>query len=139
MSKTVKDGVNVAWYLVVFLLIQFAVNRAVVLATGVFQAATGHTAMNSAVHGGAIFSGLTLTLTFAISGVFTALLFTRLRWTPVARTYLLSRPWAVIAWTAVLALGLILPSEFLQEQLDVLMPKELEQALADALHEPTGF
>lgn len=139
MSKTVKDGVNVAWYLVVFLLIQFAVNTAVVLATGTFQAATGHTAMNSAVHGGAIFSGLTLTLTFAISGVFTALLFTRLRWTPVARTYLLSRPWAVIAWTAVLALGLILPSEFLQEQLDVLMPKELEQALTDALHEPTGF
>lgn len=139
MNKTEKDGLNVAWYLVVFLLIQLIVSTAVNLAVGVLQGVTGHTAMDSAGQGGTIFSGPTLTLIFAISGVLTALLFTRLRWTPVARTYLLSKPWAVIAWTVVLALGLILPSEFLQEQVDVQMPKALESALAEALHKPTGF
>ncbi len=139
MNKTVKDGLNVALYLIVFLLIQFAVNVAVSLTASTLQAVTGQTAMASAGHGATIINGLTLTLTFAISGALAALLFIRLRWTPVARTYLLSRPWAVIAWTVVLALGLIIPSEFLQEQVDVQMDKVLEQALADALHEPTGF
>ena len=139
MNKTEKDGLNVAWYLVVFLLIQLIVSTAVNLAVGVLQGVTGQTARDRAGPGGTIFSGPTLTLIFAISGVLTALLFTRLRWTPVARTYLLSKPWAVIAWTVVLALGLILPSEFLQEQVDVQMPKALESALAEALHKPTGF
>jgi len=44
-------------------------------------------------------------------------LFTLLRWSPVGRTYILSRPWSVFAWSAVAALGALLPSLLVQEHL----------------------
>lgn len=44
-------------------------------------------------------------------------LFTLLRWSPVSGRYLLSRPWGVVFWSVIAALGALLPSLFVQEHL----------------------
>lgn len=44
-------------------------------------------------------------------------LFTLARWSPVSRDYILSRPWSVLVWSAVAALGAVLPSLLIQEQM----------------------
>ena len=44
-------------------------------------------------------------------------LFVGLKWSPVARSYVRSRPWTVLCWCVVAALGTIIPSLYLQEQI----------------------
>ena len=44
-------------------------------------------------------------------------LFVWLKWSPVARSYVRSRPWAVLCWCVVASLGTIIPSLYLQEQI----------------------
>ena len=44
-------------------------------------------------------------------------LFVGLKWSPVARSYVRSRPWAVLCWCVVASLGTIIPSLYLQEQI----------------------
>lgn len=44
----------------------------------------------------------------------TVILFTALRWCPVSRDYIRSRPWATFFWTTLLALGTILPLSWLE-------------------------
>lgn len=41
-------------------------------------------------------------------------LFTLTKWSPVSRSYVLSRPWIVLGWSTVAAIGALLPSLFLQ-------------------------
>lgn len=70
-------------------------------------------------------------------------LFTLARWSPVSRSYVLSRPWVVMVWSAVAALGAVLPSlyvqgllpdwpEFIQEYVDAM------EALASQLMSTPG-
>lgn len=58
-----------------------------------------------------------LIVAMAISSVAVLIVYLGARFTVVSNTYLKSHPWIVFAWSAVAALGAILPSEWLQEQL----------------------
>ena len=51
--------------------------------------------------------------------------FTGLKWSPVSRSYVRSRPWTVLCWCVVAALGTIIPSLYLQEQIPA-MPDWME-------------
>jgi len=42
-------------------------------------------------------------------------LFTWARWSPVSRHWIMTRPWGVLAWSAVASLGVVIPSIFVQE------------------------
>ena len=43
--------------------------------------------------------------------------FLKWKWAEVSRNYIMTRPWATLAWSVVAALGAVVPSAFLQEQM----------------------
>ena len=53
----------------------------------------------------------------ALFSLFTIALFTWARWSPVSRQWIMTRQWDVLVWSAVAALGIVIPSLFVQEQL----------------------
>ena len=55
-------------------------------------------------------------------------LFTWLKWTPVSREYIVSRPWIVLFWCIIAALGAVIPSSFLQELLPE-WPESIQQQI----------
>lgn len=72
-------------------------------------------------------------------------LFTLARWSPVSRSYALSRPWLVLAWSVVAAVGALFPSLFVQD----LLPEwpeaiqhyidEMEALAAQLMNTPGGY
>ena len=77
---------------------------------------------------------------FSISSI---ALFTLARWSPVSRSFVLSRPWLVLAWSVVAAIGALIPSLFVQGLLPE-WPEEIQhyidkmEALATQLMNTTG-
>ena len=72
-------------------------------------------------------------------------LFTLAKWSPVSRSYVLSRPWVVLGWSAVAAIGALLPSLFFQgllpewpEAIQKYIDKMEEQA-AQLMITPGGY
>lgn len=65
-------------------------------------------------------------------------LFLYLRWAVVSRSYVQSRPWAVFCWCALAAVGAIIPSTCLQEQMPEL-PNIVEQEFDMILRDRWGY
>lgn len=61
----------------------------------------------------------------ALIEVVLAALFLLLKWYPVSRDYVRSRPWATLLWTLTLAVGIILPLAWLESFLPEAMRKDL--------------
>lgn len=59
----------------------------------------------------------------ALFSILAIALFTIARWAPVSRSYVVTRPWGVVGWCVVAAIGATIPSLFVQE----LMPAWPEQ------------
>lgn len=81
-----------------------------------------------------------LLITVGVSNVILIALFLLLRWYTVSRTYIRSRPWVTLTWTALLALGSVIPSTWLEEQL----PKSwqlniLGEEMANMLRSTEGY
>lgn len=68
-----------------------------------------------------------------VCSAITLLLFVRLRWAVLSPTYLRGRHWSVFAWCAVAAIGSLIPSVWLQEQMPDLpdMMKETFKAIIE--------
>ena len=60
--------------------------------------------------------GLYLVITSLLFSIVTMLLFGWRRWTPVNGNYLKTRPWSVLFWAGMAALGFLLPSDWFQEK-----------------------
>lgn len=65
-------------------------------------------------------------------------LFMYLHWVEVSRSYVRSRPWGVLTWCAVAAVGAVIPSTCLQEQLPEL-PNLAEQQFDMILRNRWGY
>ena len=65
-------------------------------------------------------------------------LFLYFRWAEVSRSYVRSRPWGVLTWCAIAAMGAVIPSICLQEQLPEL-PNLAEQQLDMILRNRWGY
>ena len=78
-------------------------------------------------------------LSSVISSVLTLLVFVLLRWAPFSRDYVRSRPWTAMCWVVILALGTIIPSTWLGEQIPYDMPEELNAMLTDMMHNRWGY
>ena len=65
-------------------------------------------------------------------------LFFLMRWTQVSRSYVRSRPWAVLFWCALAAAGAVIPSTWLQEQMPEL-PNFAEQEFDMILKDRWGY
>lgn len=65
-------------------------------------------------------------------------LFLFLRWTEVSRSYIRSKPWAVLFWCCIAAVGAVVPSVWLQEQMPEL-PNIMEQQFDMILKDRWGY
>ena len=83
--------------------------------------------------------GWLLAVEMVVSSGLAIWLFLRLRWAPVSRDYLASKPWTALVWVALLTLGLLLPSQWLYEQLQVSMSEDYQRLFEGILKEPWGY
>ena len=136
--KYVRTFFEVLLYLFTFLAIQFVVSFIVTIASWLDvdnMARIFHQIME-----GKLLPDTTGTLiSSVVSSILTLAVFLWLKWSPFSRTYLQSRPWGVLVWVVVLALGTIVPSTWLGEQIPYEMPQEIEQMLSEMLHNRWGY
>ena len=138
MAKiSLKKGIlDVVLYIILFIVIQMVVMYA---GAGIWAAVkhVGYmaTVQDMATGGNAIL----LALTSVFSNVITLALFLRIKWTPVTRDYLLSKPWLQLLWVALFTLGAIIPLTFLYEQLGIEMDDSAERLFASLMKEPWGY
>lgn len=71
-------------------------------------------------------------------GMLTIMVFAGLKWSPLKRDYLLSRPWLVLFWCSIAAMGAVIPSMAFQEQLPEL-PNVVEQQLTAIMDTRGGY
>ena len=73
-----------------------------------------------------------------LTSVVSIAVFVKAGWAPVSRNYLLTRPWSVLFWSALAALGIVIPSVALQELLPEL-PNIVEQELSRIMNTRGGY
>ena len=95
---------NAIIYLIVFLAIQCGVTLGV---REIWRIATGSPDLTT----------MLLVVSMAAFSAVTIAVFLLARWCEVARSYVRSRPWGVLTWCVVAAVGAIVPSVWLQEQM----------------------
>lgn len=127
---TGRQILDIALFFIMFLLIQM-----VVIGGGVklYDMIKGAGSTNLLTNGN-LMVGLTLLNSVVVGAVFMAL-----RWSPFSRSYMQKRPWAVLIWTALLALGSIPLSDALGSLADVKMPADALQLLTTLVTHPWGW
>ncbi|MBQ8065392.1 MAG: CPBP family intramembrane metalloprotease [Prevotella sp.] len=73
-----------------------------------------------------------------LSNVLALALFLGLRWAEVSPNWLRTRPWMVLAWSVIAAVGLVIPSTWLQEQMPEL-PNLVEEQFGQVLSNRWGY
>jgi len=76
--------------------------------------------------------------TNVVSSILTLAVFLLAHWTEVSPRWLRSRQWSVLIWSVVAAIGFLLPSAWLQEQMPEL-PSLLEQQFEEILGNRWGY
>ena len=74
----------------------------------------------------------------ATTSIITLILFLWRKWTPVSKSYIQQKPWATLIWSAVAALGVVIPSVWLQEQMPAL-PDTAGETLQKIISTPGGY
>lgn len=103
-------------YLLVFILVQFLCTYAVVIPWGM----AGGKSMNEvllSLADGSLYTIPMLIVTSALTSIVTMAFFLGFRWCEVSRHYLRTRPWGVLFWASLIAIGAAIPSQWLMEQL----------------------
>ena len=83
-------------------------------------------------------SAMILVIAMTASSLAILALFLYFRWAEVSRSYVQSRPWAVLCWCAFAALGAVIPSTWLQEQMPEL-PNLMEEQFDMILKDRWGY
>lgn len=132
--KTKESPFWAVGYVLIFLAIQV---MAMTATTIVYSLVSGHPSGQL----NATWTIVSMVL-FSLSAI---ALFTLAKWSPVSRSYVLSRPWVVLGWSAVAAIGALFPSLFVQE----LLPEwpaaiqqyveEIEEQAAELMRTPGGY
>lgn len=129
-SSTGRQILDIALFFIMFLLIQMVVIGGGVKLYDMIKGA-GNTNL---LTNGNLMVGLTLLNSVVVGAVFMAL-----RWSPFSRSYMQKRPWAVLIWTALLALGSIPLADALSSLTNVKMPAEELQLLTTLVTHPWGW
>lgn len=74
-----------------------------------------------------------------LSSLVSIALFIKLKWSPISRTYLKSKPWAVLTWAGFLGLGAILPAQYIYERLQVEMAQNVAELFKGIMNETGGY
>lgn len=139
MNKTLHTTLDVISYIIVFVLIQTVLGLALGI-IGMWHNGTGWAAVWQAILKDGLHMTAKMTVAYmALSSLLTMLLFARMHWSPVSRVWLASHPWTTLAWVFMLALGTILPSEWVVEKFQLTMPDSTTQLFESIMKEPTGY
>lgn len=132
-----KKGVaDCLLFVIVFVVIQFFV----MLTASVIKLIWDHVNISQVM--GDLSSGndpALLAITSVFSSVITFMVFLKLGWTPITRTYLQSKPWFTLLWVALFAIGAIIPLELIYEHLGLEMDDNTSQLFEGLLKEPWGY
>ena len=126
MEKNNKLILNVLGYVVVFIFVQFVVSLVALY-------------IDDSIKYPASASALALTLSSMVSSVIVIALFSWRRWAPVSRNYLLQRPWGVVTWTVLAALGAILPLQWIYEQMNITIAEDMKQLFESIMGNRWGY
>ena len=74
----------------------------------------------------------------ATASIITLIIFLWRKWTPVGKSYIRQKPWATLIWSAVAALGVVIPSVWLQEQMPAL-PDTVGETFQKIISIPGGY
>lgn len=139
MNKTLRVALDVISYIIVFFLIQTVIGLGFGI-VGMWNDGQSLAAVWQALLKGGLHMTTKMTVAYmALSSLLTLLLFARLRWSPVSRVWLASHPWTTLAWVFMLALGTILPSEWVVEKFQLTMPDTTAQLFESVMREPMGY
>ena len=123
-------------YLIIFIVVQIIMMYAGV---GIWAGIKGEgyqaTLQSVSTGGNAILTALVQ----VFSSVITLIIFLKTKWTPLTRSYLLSKPWGTLLWVALFSLGTIIPLSFLYEQLGIEMDENTQQIFTSLMKEPWGY
>ena len=139
MKPIVKQSLNVLFYVVIFFLLQIVTMQLATWGYYIQQGSGVSEAFAQLTRHGPLLKGPVVLAATVLSSVLTIVLFLQLRWTPVGRDYLRSRPWSALVWTGVATFGTIIPSIWLNEQLSLDMPEHVERLLVDIMRQPLGY
>uniref|UniRef100_A0AB33IXV8 Type II CAAX endopeptidase family protein n=1 Tax=Prevotella sp. GTC17253 TaxID=3236793 RepID=A0AB33IXV8_9BACT len=138
MNKTLKTILDVAWYLIVFILLQLFVQFATE-AIDMGTSGKSATEIMTALQHGWLPSAMNVIVATVISSLLTIAIFYWRRWTPCSRSYIATRPWLTLVWVAVATMGTLIPSIWMQEVLEMDMPDYLERMFIGIMSEPLGY
>ena len=79
-----------------------------------------------------------LITTTGVIGLLTIIIFLWTRYAEVSPTWLRTRPWTVLSWSVIAALGALIPSAWIQEQMPEL-PNIAEQEFGTIMGTPWGY
>ena len=80
-----------------------------------------------------------IVMSYLLSSITIILLFIKKEWSPISRSYLRSKPWGVLFWTAMLASGLILPAQFIYEKVQITVSEDMVQLFSGIMKQPLGY
>lgn len=132
----IRDILYVVLFAALFFVIQFAVEAGGALIFGLDKGLSVTDVLLGMASGK---YSKVLTATVVLSSLITIALYGKLKWSPVSRSYLKSKPWFVIFWVVFLALGTILPLEWIYEHIQLTMPEQTTQLFEGIMKEPWGY
>ena len=138
MGKTVRNIINIIWYLFVFAFIQIICWLAIWVTWSFIQGNDIESVLKN-IRGAILDNEYALITNTIVCSLLTVCLFFIQDWTPFKRTYLQSRPWTTLFWVGLMVFGTIIPSIWLDEQLGVELSESAEQMLTKMMGNPLGY
>lgn len=139
MNRIMRNILDLIFYLVVFALIQYVSLLALNAASCWLNGGSWSEFSHNAYHGSFNMSGKILVSMSILSSVATFFVFITCKWAQVSRQWLGTKPWFVLAWVVFLALGTILPAQWVQEQMDLSLPSSMNEMFSAIMAEPLGY
>ena len=136
MNRPLKNFLDVLLCIAIFAVVQIFIQLAV---AGIYSLVkeVDFTTVSDGLAAGK-YSEL-LTAIVVLSSLITIALYGTLKWSPISRTYLKTKPWGVLFWVVFLAFGTILPTEWIYEKIQLTMPEQTEQLFEGIMKQPWGY
>lgn len=139
MNKKTSGVIDCVIFLVAFFLIQLVTTFLTVFVSMFLKGFDASLILQKLQSGDIGMGSKQLVVASVMGSIVTIGLFAWRKWSPFSRVYIKSKPWITLIWVVLLSIGTILPSEWIQEQMDLQMPKNMEQMFSAILREPWGY
>ena len=137
MQKNTKNVWSAVLYIILFISLFIFIQSISLLGSGyVFNLLSSNEKVHSVIPNN---SGECIAVSAVLSSFMTIVLFVAMRWAPVSRNYLKTRPWGVFVWAALLGLGSILPTEYLVEKINLTMPDTTRMMFEEVMKVSWGY